>query len=395
MIEIIDSAKCCGCGACKNICPVSAISMQADKKGFLYPHIDEGKCINCGKCLKVCPIQSKITTEVKDRQEVYAVRPKDEELLRKSTSGGAFSLLADPILEKGGVCFGATLDDNLYIKHVSINDKSNLDLLRGSKYVQSDTLQTFTEVANCLLDGKEVLYSGTPCQVDGLQRFLEEKKVDQSKLLTVDLLCHGVPSPKVWKDFTEYLSKKYKRKLKTFYFRTKHAGWENSIETAVFENGKKKRNTQAIRVFLNLFYKNASLRPYCYKCQYSSYDRKSDITIGDFWGVEKVFPEMNDNKGVSLVLVNTEKGKRFFVDVKNNANIKQTSKDRCKQRALLFPAKAKVNIEKFWKDYDEKGFEYIANTYAKRSFASLVKVKLITFLYKVRLLKFFRRFLGR
>lgn len=391
----LNETNCCGCGACYNACPVSAISMQSNSKGFLYPVLEEKKCIDCGLCVRSCPLTTKNSEKNIFIQQIYALKSKDKELLMKSTSGGAFSLLADQVIKDNGVVFGAVLDANFKVRHTSVSDADGLSAMRGSKYVQSDTEKTFSEVLSLLKDGRKVMYTGTPCQVDGLTRFLDAKGVNRDKLLAVDLLCHGVPSPKIWQDYTKYLERKYGARLKDYKFRTKLAGWENSVEIAELENGKKIKNTDDIRTFLTLFYKNASLRPSCYACPYTTYERSSDITIGDFWGIDKTHPEINDNRGVSLLLINTEKGKSAFDLVRENAIVIESDKDSCKQQALINPAQQRVNLDAFWSDYEKFGFDYIVEKYAKRSKISLLKIKLITFLYKIKLLKYFKKILGR
>ena len=390
-----NEANCCGCGACMNACPFCAISMQADEKGFLYPVVDEMKCVDCGMCTRSCPIATKKKEESTFHQRIFALQLKDRDLLKKSTSGGAFSLFAEDVLKDGGVVFGAVLNAELKVRHIGVSDVDGLSVMRGSKYVQSDTEKTFSEVLSLLKDGRRVMYTGTPCQVDGLTRFLDAKGVSRDKLLTVDLLCHGVPSPKVWHDYTKYLERKHGARLKDYKFRTKLAGWENSIELAEFENGKKIKNAEDIRAFLSLFYKNASLRPLCYTCPYTTYERSSDITIGDFWGIDKTHPELNDNRGISVVLINTKKGLSATDLMKENAVVIESDKDSCKQQALMNPAQQRVDLDAFWSDYEKFGFDYIAEKYAKRSRLSLFKVRLITFLYKIKLLKYFKKILGR
>lgn len=382
--------NCFGCRACENICPKEAISMRADEKGFLYPEINEDLCVDCGLCRKACPFVSKHITE-EFSQKAYAVIHKNPDTLKKSTSGGAFTLFANEVLKRGGMVCGCTLDENLCVSHISIFSADELDKLRGSKYVQSDMGKIHSEVYNCLKEGKPVLFSGTPCQVDSLNAFLKAKNQPTEKLLTIDILCHGVPSPKLWADFVAYLEKTYKSKLTTFKFRTKLAGWENSIETATFANGKTIKNTHPLRVFLTFFHKNISLRPMCNACPYTSYKRVSDITIGDYWGIDKTQPEINDNKGLSLVLINTEKGETAFRAVSGNATVLETKPEDAAQRALLTTPQTKYNIENFWKDYAENGFDYIAEKYGARSNLSLMKVRLTCLLYKLHLLKFFKK----
>lgn len=385
--------NCCGCRSCENICPKGAITVAPDAKGFLYPTIDKDTCVQCGLCAKACPIIQQEEKEQDFKQKVFAVINSDKQVLKKSASGGAFSLLANEVLSNNGVVYGCTLDEDMQIRHIGVTSAEELDKLRGSKYVQSDLSSAFKEISRHLKEERPVLFTGTPCQVDGLNCYLAAKNQSAEKLLTADLLCHGTPSPKLWADFVKYLEKTYHSELKGFKFRTKIAGWENSIETATFENGKTIKNTNPIRSFLALFYKNYSLRPMCFSCKYHSYNRIADITIGDYWGIDKTHPEINDNKGLSVVLVNTQKGYDVFLRVAENAKVLETKAEDAVQTALQHNAKPKINNDIFWKEYQEKGFDYIVQKYGMRSKASLLKVKLITLLYKIGLLKFAKKFI--
>ena len=385
--------NCCGCRSCENICPKGAITVIPDHKGFLYPQIDQDTCIDCGLCVKACPVIVKEEIQPDFQQTVYAVINGNKDVLKKSTSGGAFSLFADEVLKNNGFVYGCALTDDMRVVHIGVDNGDDLQKLRGSKYVQSDLNETYRKIGQHLKDGRPVLFTGTPCQVDGLNCYLKAKNQSAEGLLTVDLLCHGVPSPKIWADFVSYLENTYDSKLTDFKFRTKIAGWENSIETATFSNGKTVKNANQIRAFLSFFYQNLSLRPMCFSCRYNSYNRVSDITIGDFWGIDKSHPEMNDNKGLSVVLVNTLKGSKVFEKVLPNAKVLEAQKSEAAQSALMKNPAPKHDVDKFWQEYQDKGFDFIIQKYGMRSKASLIKVKIITFLYKVRLLKFFKKFI--
>ena len=387
---------CCGCTSCFNICPKHAITMQADKKGFQYPVIDESKCVDCGLCTKACPILEEQFNQKKEyKQKVYALVLKDRAVLKDSSSGGAFSALAIQIIQEGGIVCGAILDDEMFAKHTFVEKIEDLKKMRGSKYVQSDLQEVYRQIEQLLKENRKVMFTGTPCQVDGLNHYLSAKNQSTENLLTVDLLCHGVPSPKIWCDFVQYLEKNYHSKLIGFKFRTKIAGWENSVEEAAFENGKKIKNSHIIRTYLTLFYKNVSLRPMCFTCKYSSYDRCSDITIGDFWGIDKTCAQMNDNTGISVVLTNTAKGEHYICYADSVAELTEFDKESCAQRALQKNASSKCNQDIFWNEYVEHGFEFIANKYGKRSNLSLMKIKTITLLHKMHLLRFGKSLLNR
>lgn len=383
----INENNCCGCGACYNVCPKDAITMKPDTKGFAYPDINDDLCINCGLCNKVCPIiESSISGQDGFDQEIYGIYSCDNKTRMSSTSGGAFTLFANEILGCDGVVVGASLDKNMDVYHISIEGKEDIGLLQGSKYVQSDTKRIYSEIKEMLLKGKKVLFCGTPCQTDGLLKFIPKNL--KENLFTVDFICHGVPSHKIWKEYVSHLENVFHKKIKSYKFRSKVAGWHNNVEVVEFENGKKAYNKKDIDIFGHLFHKNLSLRPYCYNCQYTKYQRVSDVTIGDFWGVEKTYPSMDDNKGTSLVMLNTKKGKTLFEKIQNNAKVIRIDKEQCKQRALYRKPECKYDRDIFWKEYEEKGFSYIAKKYCRTSNQRLIKVSILIGLNKLGLLKY-------
>lgn len=312
MIAISDKHKCVGCRACEQICPRGCIEMLPDDEGFIYPKLNLDKCIDCHLCEKVCPVLTPL--DGRNRPiKVYGCKSKDKDIQLKSSSGGAFSVLADSILSQGGLIFGAIFDESFKVVHSCTDRKERIDAFRRSKYVQSDTLHTFTSVKEALSSGREVLFCGTPCQIKGLKLFLQ-KPFDN--LTTVDIICHGVPSPKVWHDYIDALGKKMGSdyKLSSVNFRSKKAGgWKRFAIELVFssESGKSaKRVIQHPRdnTFYQLFFQNISLRPACYQCPAKGFTSGSDLTLADFWGIEKTAPQFDDDNGVSLVFVNTRKG---------------------------------------------------------------------------------------
>lgn len=303
-IAKVKPQDCCGCGACYNKCPVGAISMQENEEGFLTPVIDEAKCTNCGLCLKACP---SLNTEFKNnpQPECYAAMA-DDELRMKSSSGGIFTLLAEYILDKGGYVCGAAFDNNWDVHHIIVDNKEDLAKLRGSKYVQSNTEDCYKQIKKLLDDDKYVLFSGCPCQVAALYSFLGK---EYEKLYTMDLVCHGAPSPKIWQ---QYLNEYDRTEIKNIDFRDKAVfGWSTTMNIYMKNNCDihlPPKKDSYYRAFLN----NYSLRISCGNCHYAKIPRVGDITLGDFWGIEKSFPNLNDKKGTSLILVNNEKGKSIF-----------------------------------------------------------------------------------
>lgn len=303
--------KCFGCRACANICPVQAITMQEDDEGFFYPVVDESKCTNCGLCKKTCPSLQKSETFLHNTKspECLAVMA-DDELRLKSSSGGAFSLIANKILEQGGYVCGVAFDEKAQVKHIIIDNNDDLAKLRGSKYVQSNTNTVYSEIKKLLDNNKKVLFTGTPCQVAGLNTFL---KKNYDNLYTVDLICHGVPPQKV---FDMYLKEVTNGKFVNTNFRDKVTGWDvyttTTTTTGVFSFTKEQC------LYLNAFLKNMCLRPSCGTCPYTNTQREADITIGDFWAIERFDKKLNDKNGISMVLLNNLHGKKLFSSIENN-----------------------------------------------------------------------------
>ena len=308
IIDNFSKSSCCGCGGCAQICPKKAITMFEDEYGFVYPGVDSNLCINCGLCTKACPFK---TSEKGKYLSTYLYIEKDEKKRSQSQSGGAFNALAEKIIELGGYVFGVEIDKDKNIFHSFSNDLNGIEKYKKSKYVQSDLRNTFQECADLLIDKKPVLFAGTGCQVQGLINFLSLKNIDLTNLYTCDLICHGVPSQKLWKDFSKYLEKKYKSKIKHIIFRDKStSGWHGQVDKYEFENGK----TLVGRYWTNIFCSNV-YRDSCFNCKFTSVYRCSDFTIGDAWGLEKVYPNLDDNKGASIFLVHSSKGLGFIKDI--------------------------------------------------------------------------------
>lgn len=309
MIEITNKKDCCGCFACANICPKSCIEMLSDNEGFLYPKVDIEKCVDCGLCEKICPIINK-PEMAENKQIALAVINKDEDIRLNSSSGGVFTLLASEIIEKGGVVFGAALsEDCKSVSHISVQNSEELVALRGSKYVQSKIGNTYSQVKALLEKGKKVLFSGTPCQISGLYAFLNK---EYENLFTCDFICHGVPSPLVWEKYIELREEKASSKTDKVFFRDKQKGWRNYLVQFQFQNGVRYVQSNTEDLYMRGFISDIYLRPSCYDCKFKGTNRPSDITLADFWGVENLCPEMYDNKGTSLLIVNSEKGKKIF-----------------------------------------------------------------------------------
>lgn len=289
--------------------------------------------------------------------KVYAVKHKNEATRAASRSGGIFTALSDQVLSNSGVIYGCVLNDNFNAVHIRADNTEERNRMRGSKYIQSKLGDTFKNVKVDLDAGKSVLFSGTSCQVAGLKRYLGK---EYGNLFCVDIVCHGVPSKKVWDAYLHWQEQKNQSKVTSVDFRNKKDfGWRDHVETLYFENG----NFTSSRVFKNLFYGHMVLRPSCYECPYKSVIHPGDITIADYWGIEKAAPEFDDNKGVSLVLINNEAGERAFEEVKDKLIWKNTRLEDCLQPPLKAPFPKPDNRERFWVDFRNKSFEYVAKKY--------------------------------
>lgn len=305
MAEYVDiGLACVGCHACQVACPHNAISMTADSSGFLYPVVDLEECTECGRCKRACPVLN--PPPANSMPEAYACIARDDALREASSSGGVFGLLGQQVVDAGGVVFGAVLDESLDVVHDWAESDESLSRLRRSKYVQSRTGDTYRWVRDALKSDRKVLFSGTPCQVAGLKSYLGR---DYDQLLCVDIVCHGVPSPRVWRRYLEYLERLYQAKPVTAAFRRKDEGWRKSSLAVGFDSGAEHRMTLREDPFLRAFLSDVCLRPSCYACKFKGLERSADITLADFWGVERVAPEMDDDRGTSLVLVHSPAGR--------------------------------------------------------------------------------------
>ena len=316
MLNLIKKERCSGCHACAAVCPKHAISMIQDPEGFLYPWIDERLCIDCELCEKVCQAYYPLVTE---RTPVaYACNHKDEDIRAHSSSGGAFTAFATWIIQQGGIVFGAAFDEKHNVSHIAVESIEDLHKLRESKYVQSIIGDTYIYVKEYLEKGRIVLFTGTPCQIDGLLHYLNK---EYKTLYTQDIICHGVPSPKVWEKYLKCMEKYFNSTLKREThpsFRSKTKGWIQYSQYLSFDNGREYREIHGNDIYFQAFVKNYSLRPSCYQCNSKTLNRNSDITLGDLWGIQEICPELFDDRGTSMVLVNSEKGRRLIEEIKRD-----------------------------------------------------------------------------
>lgn len=374
MITLAKKADCCGCRSCEQSCPVHCIAMRPDSEGFLYPNVDISTCIRCGACEKACPIianEQNMKVQVPIAITAYGGRNKDWAVRKDSSSGGAFSILAEKIIKEGGTVFGCALNEHCQAAHIAVDRLDKLMLLRGSKYVQSDTRHSYTAVKELLSAGKKVLFVGTPCQAAGLYSFLGNTCADN--LCTVDFICHGVPSPKVFADYIKKLEKEKGSKVVSFKFRNKDKGWNQTglqLGTYVkYQNGEEVRKYPAFQdKYMNCFLDDIALRPSCYECKFKQIPKYyADLTIADFWGVNRVDPDLNDKKGTSLILVNTAHGQKMWdaISHDNGFECKEVNFEKAikKNQAFLKSVACPHQREKFFEDYRKYGYNYVERKY--------------------------------
>lgn len=359
MDNIIDKKLCSGCTVCLSICPKKAISFKEDSDGFKYPVIDKDKCIDCGLCKKKCPVLN--TKDNDSINDCYVGFNNDDSEKLKSSSGAIFSLLADYVLGNNGIVIGAAFDKDNKLKHVAVESKKDLDKLKGSKYLQSDLNNIFTYIKENIKDRK-ILFVGTPCQVAGVKAIINNKN-----LLCVDLICHGVPSPKLFDKYIKELECKNNDSLLNYNFRDKRTGWDTYSNTASFKNNNITELSKDNK-YMNLFLSDVALRESCYNCNFKVGNKYSDITLGDFWGVQNYYPEMYNKKGVSAIIINTELGKEVFNIIKNNIEYKSCKLDEIisGNPSLKVSGKIPKNREQFFLELDSKSIDYLCSNYIRK-----------------------------
>jgi len=356
--------KCVGCNTCVQICTKSCISMEINDEGFWYPAIDESLCIDCGLCRIRCPINYNNYIINSSNPDAFGAINLDDKVKMESSSGGIFTVLATMVLENDGVVFGAAFNDAMEVNHVKIDNLNYLSALRGSKYVQSNIKNTFKEANEELLNNKLVLYVGTPCQIAGLNSYLDK---NHENLITCDLICKGVPSPGI---FSAYLNKKQKTKkitIRDYKFRNKEQGWKMPSVSIEYENGTKETRLYKKDNFTVGFSKNIFLRSSCYSCEFSKIPRVADITLADFWGVSNYYPELDDDRGTSLVLINSPIGKKYFEKCIDKMVIKQVELEKAlmSNKNAIGSVSKPVNRKNFFEDYKTKGYQYVEGKYMK------------------------------
>ena len=373
-----DKNKCCACGACKSACPKQAITMKEDEYGFVYPVIDKSICIKCGKCKKVCNYQNDNIKE--ESKEAYVAAVKDINLLLKSASGGLFAALAETIIEEDGVVYGVSMNNvnnKLKPEHIRVTNKNSIEKLQGSKYVQSDTADSFVNIEKDLKEGRIVLFSGTPCQVAGLKGYLGK---DYKNLYLVDIICHGVPSTKFFQDYISNLMKRWNGRILDFKLRDKKNGWGLNAKVVYKDknnNTKVKRIPSGASSYFDMFLKSETYRQNCYSCPYATIKRIGDITIGDYWGIQKEHPELmdcnggnyNDTNGISCLLVNNKKGNELLKLLNDKVNIDASTIEKVarKNGQLKHPSNYPETRKEILETYKEDGYDKVESYFKKRN----------------------------
>mgnify|MGYP004649808099 FL=1 len=363
----LPSLKCSGCGACEQICPKSAISMTPNDEGFLYPEVGSSLCVECRLCEKICPVLNVKTSTDFSERKAYAAICRDEKIRLESSSGGMFTVLAEKVIADGGVVFGAEFDSDFSVRHGWTDSVFGLERFRGSKYLQSRTESSFSECRKFLDDGRKVLYTGTPCQIAGLKAFL---KKDYENLFTVDVICHGVPSPALWQKYIKFREKKSASRIVKTAFRRKNDGWKLYSLSFTFANGSEYSVNQSKGMWMLSFNKNVMMRNSCYDCVFKGSEILSDITIGDFWGIQNYIPEKDDDKGYSICFLNTDKGEKLFKSVKSSLFVDEIKNYDCKRfnTQLLYSIELQKNRKKFISLCIKESFAVAYKKYVKVKF---------------------------
>ena len=358
----LEKKDCCACSACFNVCPTDSITMTSDSEGFLYPVIAQDLCIDCNRCREVCPLITEGSYKEESIPEFYVAKHKNVDVLNKSTSGGAFTALSDAILAQDGIVYGVDFDDEYRVLHRRSVNYEERNRMRISKYVQSDMTNIFQEVKKDLENGKKVLFTGTPCQNAGLRGYLSASNLTKN-LYSCDVICHSIPSPLIWEDYKRLLEKEHGGILTDVQFRSKIIEWsrENSNNSFLFKTSSSEKINNDDRYYRLWFGTRTVCRPSCYDCHFTDIHRASDITVADYWGIEKYAPEWMDVKGVSVILVNTHKGEELLHKCDKSLEYEKRPMEESlnEQQRLSEPTKIPENRAEFWQDYEKFGFEYI------------------------------------
>lgn len=352
MIDILDKHNCCGCNACVQKCPINCISMHEDEEGFLYPIVDLNRCVNCHLCEKVCPCLDQIEPLLP--LSCYAAQNINEDIRNQSSSGGIFTSIAEKFIAEEGIVFGARFDKSWEIVHSYTNNKEDLVYFRGSKYIQSRIGDAYKQAESFLKQGRKVLFSGTPCQISALKHYLNK---EYNELMTIEVVCHGVPSPKIWREYFESLDL---ANVSSISHKDKSTGWRGYSFTIKDNKNKVLYSERAEEnVYMIAYFRNLSVRPSCFSCPSKSGRSRADLTLADYWGIEHVLPKIDDNKGISFVCVNTEKGKTLIEHLELTKHptdyLQSIPYNSCIYESTSEPAER----IRFWEDYKRIGIQVL------------------------------------
>ena len=359
MINVTQKNDCYGCAACVNACPAACIHMVEDNEGFLYPQVEQSSCNDCGLCDEACPVNCEFS--LTRSPDVYACKNNNAKIRLESTSGGSFTPMAEHVLDNNGVVFGAMFDQDFRVIHSQAENREELARFRRSKYAQSVMGDSYRAAEEYLKQGRQVLFSGTPCQIGGLKSFLRK---EYDNLITVDLICHGVASPRVYREYVASLKNKYKEEIRSIAFRDKNRGWKLFSFSIYFEKNvysQGRFDDLFLRGFLACYF----IRPSCHKCAFKGRNRGSDLTIADYWGIQTRFPEFDDDLGVALVIVNSERGRKVWEQISPAMEVITSELEHATRYNLAYassvPAHAKR--EQFFADLDSLEFEKVMEKY--------------------------------
>lgn len=349
MIKIEAKDLCCGCWACIQRCPQQCISMQEDLEGFLYPSVDTSLCINCGLCEKVCPtLNQNVAIQP---LKVYAAKNPDDKIRMESSSGGVFTLFAEKVISQNGIVFGARFDDQWNVIHDYADTRDGLSVFRGSKYVQSQIRQTYLQAEQFLKLNKLVLFSGTPCQIAGLKCFLRK---EYENLITIEVVCHGVPSPKIWQKYLKSVMQPT-LDISQISMRDKSTGWETYSMHISSQNHEIVKEYAMDNIYMQGFLSDLYIRPSCYSCPTKRLKTRSDITIGDYWGISQYHPKFYDKKGISLIIINTPKGQKIYNQIKADEIESTLENAISKNPAIIKNANCPLLRQLFWSRFHQYG----------------------------------------
>ena len=381
MNTIIEKQACVGCGVCAARCPRACITMTADSEGFRYPQIDAECCVDCGLCRAVCPAL-KVPAETAE-PSAYAAYNRDEAVRSRSSSGGIFRLLAEQVLREGGAVAGAAWNTDGELTHQLVRDSKALDRLYGSKYLQSRTDTVFAEAESVLKSGKTVLFSGTPCQIAAMRAYL---KTPYERLLCVSVVCHGVPSPAVWESYRSLLEAQHGAKTTDARFRDKRDGWKAFSLALSFDNGQSYASQHGQDRYMQCFLKNYILRPSCYACRFKNTRADADLMLADFWGLSHIDPQFGDDRGVSLVIVNTSGGQALWEAVREQTAYKAVDLQAAVpyNTAIVRSVPPVPKRERFFETYRTHGFDEAYRRYVRTTALQRLKQRGTWYLFRLR-----------